>query len=581
MDIEKLATSAVEISISTTDCLSAFINSGDKEPAFDGKIYMYKNKTHSKNNLIAPVSVQVKGKQCDDISKNKITYSIKMSDLRIYYANGGVMFFVVLIKTDTAATKIFFADLLPVKLKNLLSDKKTQSVELKEFPSKPKHKESIFRNFLVNSQKQISFVKSNSFLSFEDLNKMSVNKITTSFYADEDVNENNYIQSLLKAEDVYCYAELEDSNISLPFDSSMSVLHAQKEVSATISVNGIPFYDKYLYIVKKDDSIIKIGKSLTIELNKCRATYNLTENLRDIVVDVDFLTQTMLNKSFEINGKKIPFGNSNDFVEAQQSLLNYHKKVVQVLDYLNVKSNIKISELTDMDKRNLSTLVTAFIDKKKVKGIELENPLIFMNILNINLLLVVISDDNNPDEAKIYDFSQMQDKFVTAQEEDGKYFPISQYVLLKKDDYLQYSNIRYDVILKSFQDCYSVDNPIIIEGANKVLLDLLSVYDENKEKKNEILSAAKDLAQWLLELNNAAPFQLNLLQTIRREREFTKEEKDILISIVFDNENPKEILFAANLLLDNQDVATRYFEQLNSAIQEQYKQFPIYQFKKS
>ena len=44
MNIEKLATSAVEKSIAKTERLDSFINSGDKEPAWDGNIYIYKDR---------------------------------------------------------------------------------------------------------------------------------------------------------------------------------------------------------------------------------------------------------------------------------------------------------------------------------------------------------------------------------------------------------------------------------------------------------------------------------------------------------------------------------------------------------
>lgn len=161
METEKLGTSAVIDSISTTDCLSAWIKDGDTEPSWDGHIYIYRSKNRNKSNIIARVPVQVKGKLCDNISKSKITYPIEMADLRNYYNDGGVIFFVVLVqeKEDTVTKKIFYTDLLPVKLKPLLSDQETKSVELKEFPIKNKHKESIFRKFADNSKKTNQFCK--------------------------------------------------------------------------------------------------------------------------------------------------------------------------------------------------------------------------------------------------------------------------------------------------------------------------------------------------------------------------------------------------------------------------------------
>ena len=62
MGIEKLATSAVESSIEKTDRLSSFINSGDKEPCWDGNIYIHEGKNHTKKN-IKKVATQVKGKK--------------------------------------------------------------------------------------------------------------------------------------------------------------------------------------------------------------------------------------------------------------------------------------------------------------------------------------------------------------------------------------------------------------------------------------------------------------------------------------------------------------------------------------
>jgi len=580
MDIEKLATSAVINSISETDYLSAFINSNDKEPSWDGQIYVYRNKNKSKDNLVARVAVQVKGKQCNNISETKISYSINMSDLRNYYNDGGVIFFVVLIK-NANEKKILYVDLLPVKLKRLLSYKKTQAIEFKEFPVLNKHKQSIFLSFADNSKKQVSFTKSDSLLPIETLQKPTQFKFTTTFFETDD-DRKDPMQMLFESE-IYLYANLEETNILRPLDSPICVSQIQETVPACISVNGVQFYSNFIRIRSKNNTIIKIGKSMTMGLNSRKMDFKLVENLRDIVIDLNFCIQVFLEKSFEINENRIPLDieiSENFNIEEQKSLLNYYKKAVQVLDYLNIKEDIKVSELTDLDKRNLTTLITTFIEKKTVNFALQESPLVFLQILKFKILLLVISNKNNSDKVEIYDFFQMPNNLTTIKDENGKHSLTSQYIALKKDDYLDYSNARYNSILTSFQRYYSDNNLIIIESANKVLLDLLSVYDECTEKKSEILCAAKDLAKWLLKVNSTEITQLNFLQTIRRERDFTKDEKDLLVSIALNNQNKEDILFGANLLLDNQDIAAKYFERLNFTIQEQYKQYPIYKFKR-
>lgn len=61
MELEKIATNAVETSIVKTDRLTSFISRGDKEPCWDGNIYIHESKNHNKRN-IKKVSTQIKGK---------------------------------------------------------------------------------------------------------------------------------------------------------------------------------------------------------------------------------------------------------------------------------------------------------------------------------------------------------------------------------------------------------------------------------------------------------------------------------------------------------------------------------------
>ena len=584
MDIEKLATSEVIASISETDYLSASINSDDKEPSWDGHIYVYNNKNKKKNDVVR-VPVQVKGKLCTNISKSKITHPVEMSDLKNYYNDGGVIFFVVLIQKDTFAKKIFYADLLPVKLKPLLSDKKKQTIEFKKFPSENKQKQAIFRNFDNNSKKQASFTKSDSFLPLKVLKTQADNieKITTTLFEASDDDRKDPIQMLFKSE-LYFYANLKESNIPQPLDTPLSVFQTHEQIPVPIFVGGIQFYSDFSRIRSRSDTVVKIGKSLTMDFEKGKIDFKLADNLRDAVVDLDFFIQIILSESFQIDNMQIPL-NSDDFksfnVPQEQIFLSNLKNILQVLDYLNIKDDINISELTDKDKKNLAELIVAFVDKKTVSGIHSKSPLVFMQILKFKLLLYFAPDENNLKNVEIHDFFQMPDMLVKMTYKNGKETFASQYVILNKEDYLKYSNVRYDSVLKSFQRCYSDDSPtMLIDGANKVLLDLLYVYDVCNEKKSEVLCAAKDLAEWILEKNNTVISQLNLLQTIRREREFTKSEKEMLLSIVLDNQNREDVLFGANLLLDNQELAAKYFEQLDSATQETYKQYPIYRFSK-
>ena len=58
MNIEKLATSAVVESISKTDVLDPFVNDGDKEPSWDGNVYIYVDKRKAKKGIKRRIKIR-------------------------------------------------------------------------------------------------------------------------------------------------------------------------------------------------------------------------------------------------------------------------------------------------------------------------------------------------------------------------------------------------------------------------------------------------------------------------------------------------------------------------------------------
>ena len=71
--IESLSTSAVVDSIAQTDFLQPKINDNDREISWDGFIYIFKDKSCSKEKLKGRLPVQVKGKECNNLSKREIS----------------------------------------------------------------------------------------------------------------------------------------------------------------------------------------------------------------------------------------------------------------------------------------------------------------------------------------------------------------------------------------------------------------------------------------------------------------------------------------------------------------------------
>ena len=114
-----MAVSAVVDSISKTDVLSPFINDGDKEPSWDGNIYIYEDKRKKKDG-IKKVPVQVKGERRKRISPKKAPkFSVEIIDLDNWLNDGGVVLFVVLIDESGENKAIYYSSLLPVLIRHL------------------------------------------------------------------------------------------------------------------------------------------------------------------------------------------------------------------------------------------------------------------------------------------------------------------------------------------------------------------------------------------------------------------------------------------------------------------------------
>lgn len=90
--IEKIAVNAVETEILKSRRLSPHISRCDKEPIWDGSIYLNGLNGAEKERI----PVQVKGKTVNEIPK-RTTFQVEVSHLKSFLKDGGVLFFVVYI----------------------------------------------------------------------------------------------------------------------------------------------------------------------------------------------------------------------------------------------------------------------------------------------------------------------------------------------------------------------------------------------------------------------------------------------------------------------------------------------------
>lgn len=215
--IETLSTTAVAESIALTDFLQPKINDNDREVSWDGFIYIYHDKACSKDKLKGRLAVQVKGKECKNLSRKEISYPMETSDLRNYLSDGGIILFVVLLAEEGTKKKIYYCELTPVKLRILLKqakNQKTKSIKLTAFPSNKEKKASIVFNCFDNCRKQHSY----SDAILPSLQELQTKGVLESISIPITTLPGQDPQSVLLNNEVYAYAKIKGSSILQPLE---------------------------------------------------------------------------------------------------------------------------------------------------------------------------------------------------------------------------------------------------------------------------------------------------------------------------------------------------------------------------
>ena len=584
---ETLSVDAVRDSIMMTDHLDQFIPDNDKEPFWDGAVYIYENKDHTKENFRGRMPVQVKGTENEDFSKDEISFPISTTDLRGYLADGGAIYFVVYIGSTGLRRKIYYIELTPIRIRIILEEAKkqgTKNVKLKAFPDDNNKKSTIFLNCLQNCKKQSSFSEAHLF-SLEELQEQGLLENITIPLAG--VGIKNDLQTALVSNDVYIYANIKGSAIPQPLKILPKDMQTHEEVDALVTIDGKVFYKK-LRIVKNSENIKYVfGSSLTLTANQestgIKISYKNSDDVRAISTDLDFMLTYIDKGYFEINGQKCPFEYENtDYskfnIEEQRNILAFAKKAVAVLDVLGCKKKLSMKSLGDEDCRNLYRLYDALIENKPVKGLKEDLPCVcVMKVGNLNFVIVLHHIEGEQGTYNIEDFFGAK-LVATYQGHNEERLPMSQYAILKSEDFLRADNLKCELFLPSFKDIERHEETF--DRANWFLLDLLLAYD--KSENQSILNSAYEFAEWILtDSGNSMPLNiktLNMLQVVKRMRAFTEEETKTLYQIVADKDAASAAVVGAYLLLDQHLPAEMYFSKMEPSEQEEFMKYPIYHF---
>ena len=586
MDIERLAVTAVINSISKTDVLSPYINSGEKEPSWDGNIYIHEDKTKSKHN-IKKVPVQVKGEKVERIlQKRRVTYPVEIVDLDNWMNHGGTVLFVVQIDETGENTRILYSSRLPVLIRTIKQNsrgKKTISIPLRDFPNDNDQKVAVLLDFHNHMLKQTSFANAN-LPTIEQLQMEGVlENLSTCIVTYGSPEKRPSPESLFLQNDIYMYAKIKGSPVLLPLLGIVTNKHIESVQPASVKVKGREFYSQYRTHETVSDFSIMIGKSFTFhfrkDTSKASFDFKLRGNLSDYIRDSECMLAILEYREITIKGHTLYFDDIDaSTAEKGKERLQYYKDVQKMLSILGVKEDLNCDNLSEQDQNNIRNFTKALVYGKDIFFPECKDNLLYGRFKIANLTILIWAQrDRKEDSFKLMSFF---DKHRIVLFEDGdvnkeKPYHITHYALLGQKDFIVASNVNCERIIEDITE--NDTSTIVTEKLILFMLEMIKAYDVDKEKNKELLQVAEQYCSWLTENteNLDSIMTINRLQIVKRKRKFNGSEIQELMSIKSSNES-FSIKCAVCILLDEKDEAQDYFDKLSDDEKKEFISFPIY-----
>ncbi len=600
MDTEVIATTAVKERLAFCDGLQSYINERDKEPLWDGHIYVFPKGTNSKEKLIGRVPVQIKGKEKAVNKKTtKLSYSVEVTALQKYLQDGGIIYFVVAFEKNRTKT-IFYKILLPFDLQRAITssaNKKEMTINLQKLPEDDDSIRQLFIAFLQDKKRQATQIV----WSEEQALRAVKDGGTLKFHILPRTQPKNDYDMMKEAttQDFYMYVETKDG-VEFPFakieDSVSSVAMMEKDIP--VYVNGEKFYDSISYGYENGRAYLYIGQVLKLPfaaagetLQKHNFKFSLKGTLKNRITDSNFLLALSEYKWARLGADStkpvlnIDLDNPKDILNLQ-GINDVLKKTQAALEYFGVHTDLEMSNLSAEENHAIDALIRGAAGEP-LKFEEKNLPRLFYSNKRIGnvVIRILAKQEERSDAYRLFNaFSDNAHVRYEFEKEDGEKViidPWSLFLYMTADDFLC-SNVNYAVILNSIKTMDGRGKEIEIRipetektiSVNSMLLEVINAYDSQVKKSNELLQFALDIAE-VVE-SDAAVTVINKYQVIRRMRNLTSDEIADLVVLRRKHCDSKLIRCGISILLDEDHDARKLLNELSEEERRSITDYPIY-----
>lgn len=590
--IEEKALNHFKSFIEDSKVISQFIADNDKEPCWDGHLYLYADGIRDKEHLQGRVPIQIKGTEVGRFVTKKWKFKLEKADLKAYLEEP-TFFIVCQVKKDSKERMLFFRELLPDLVNKLLRDMGKNATRMTLFhplTEDLKEFEDQLMVFLSNSKKMISFAHS-KLLSMEEALKKGVKEF--SFIAPSKYVDRLQLMKYLSTHSSYIYAKIsKELDVDMPLSNGPGRFIFQRDDDGEVRVGDKVYFKGYHNEIKDGRIIIKIGNVMTINMpmdntDVEQATVKLTTKakyLKESINEAEFgvalndtgvLSVGMLNLQMKVHEK--------EYVEELRQKLIRWKELDNVLEKLHVTKPFDLTAITDDQGKLIDLLIETVGNGNMVNLPGQETTLLLLEIGNIKLLLwCAVGKDGM---CAIGDFFDRSIRIAYKISEDET-INVSPYSYLQLDKlWEKVDNIDFDNMISSAEEaarqheyCYMMSNYDVL--AMITAADALEKTDVERSKK--LLEEALKLDEWLIgkePKDEMRPLHIiNKMQIMKRQRELTADERQTLEDML-NNEFAGDMVKAGvYLLLDRQEEFQQLFETMQEDEKKSVKEFPIWRF---
>ena len=533
-----------------TPKISDFMGNASTKPTWDGSL-IYRTYPGKKEDIIE-IPVQVKGSFDVNIYDNDKA-PVSVEDLKNYRYNG-VLYFFVKMKIDrdynVISNRVLYTILFHNDIDEILSllknkNQKNVTIEFKEINNKNDF-ELVCEIF---KQKKLMLNESTQLLSTINMNKISEITILNDTKSNIPIFGHKYFGQVKSESGKYYIDNLRVEEI---------VLSKQNNVY----VGDTLYFDKTKIIRKENKLIIELNQALQFVIEKSGVRIKLTfaSNIYSFRDALKFIGAAILQESFVINSKSIPFVNINDDFFEYDNISKLLQKCEYITLFLDKTKCNKEYQFNDFTASQIDSIVNIFSkDTTEIRPFFIE--------LKYSAIAFASGMKNNAFEIyNIFDDDFLCNFWFAIQDDEGNYSRTLPYTILRLEHLIKIDFIDLEKYKIQFSKYVELSDATA-RDLNNFSLRLLSAYDINNNKN------LLEIAYFnFKKLNERYPdvdiYLINIIQCMIRLEESIVEYYEFIDGLTKSENN--DLKFCGHVLFKNEYYASKI------KVSEDIKETPIY-----